>query len=553
MYDHLPGLLAAMAEPRFYPHPVERIAHRETHASHVFLTGPVVYKIKKPVNFGFLDYSTLAKRKACCEAEVKLNRRLTQGIYQGVVPFTGGPGEYALGDADPIVEYGVCMTQLADQDALSHRLKKGSLPREIIGAVACKLAAFYDTHHPPSPIADVGIWETVWLNNEENFTQTEAFCGHIIDRAVHRDLWEATRRFLNDQRICFDHRVDQGFVKDCHGDLRCDHVYLGDEIQIIDCIEFNQRFRFGDLAADLGFLSMDLDFKKAPELAQHLILAYARKSRDFGIYAVLDYYKCYRAVVRCKINCFKLAQDRPPRNVMKLSAMRARSYLELARRYALRFSQPMLWIFCGQPATGKSTLAGKLADALRLPWLQSDVIRKELAGIPPRKSAITAFGQGIYTPEFTSRVYGRMAALAKDYLTAGHSLVLDATFSQVNHRRVILDLAAAFKIPVLWVVCEVEENVLRRRLKDREKVPSVSDARLDHLEHFKSKWEPLEEISEASKLPVNTGSSWKRLLGDILARGHQVKKPLPIRKTGNEYLKRPPPNTSRRPIEEAMG
>ncbi len=521
MRDHLPGLRAAMADPRVYPHPVGELECRETHASVVFLTGDWVYKIKKPVNFGFLDYSTLEKRRACCQAEVRLNRRLSQGIYWDVVPLTCEAGGYALAGQGPAVEYAVKMVQLPDGDTMTERLRRGTLTQEEVAAVAAKLAAFYQLRATRAPIQLLGGWDGVGLNCEENFSQTEPFCGRFIDGRRHRGVHRATRRFLSARKALFDRRVAQGFIRDCHGDLRCDHVYLGAEIQILDCIEFNQRFRYGDVAADIAFLAMDLDFQRAPELARQLIAAYAEASEDFGIYALLDFYKCYRAFVRCKINCFQLDQERPGASHRSRLHAETRRYLELAWSYAINFSRPVAWIFCGLPASGKSTQARQLARSLRLPWLRSDLIRKKLAGRVPGDAGPRAFNQGIYTPEFTARTYRRMAELAQKHLTVGRSVVLDATFSRAGQRKMLRDMAAVLHVPLLWVVCEAGDGLLERRLADRERGEGLSDARLVHLEPFKARWEPLDEIAESHRLVANTEVLEEKLLGRILARGHQ--------------------------------
>ena len=521
MHDHLPGLLAAMADPAFYPHPVRAVERRDTHASHVFLTGDVVYKLKKPVDFGFLDYSTLEKRRRCCDTEVHLNRRLTHGVYQDVVPLTREHGGYAVAGNGPVVEYAVRMRQLGDRHTLTYHLSAGLLTKAMIADLARKLSVFYRPSVTQGPPLALGSWDTVRFNCQENFAQTESFRGRFIDGSVHGFIREATNRFLHTRRACFQRRVNQGFIRDCHGDLRCDHVYFDNGIQILDCIEFNRRFRYTDVAADLGFLTMDLDVKGAPASADHLIASYAAVSGDHGIYALLDFYKCYRAFVRGKVNCLQLAHDgnkEASRTALRRETTR---YFAWARWYALRMGRPLLWIFCGLPASGKSTQARGVAEALQVPWLRSDVIRKELAGAVPYADRVTAFKQGIYTTGFTDRTYAQMNHLAQYHLAAGRSVVLDGTFSQAAHRREVTQLATRLGVPLLWVVCQAPDVILQRRLFKREGRTAISDARAQHWPQIKSRWEPLDEIAAHQRLTVDTRRPKMQVLGGILARGYQ--------------------------------
>ncbi|MCP4120831.1 MAG: hypothetical protein GY751_03680, partial [Bacteroidetes bacterium] len=292
------AIFETMARPDFYPHDVSTIEQRETHISKVFLTGEYAYKIKKPVYLDFLDFTTLEKRRHYCQQEVTLNKRLSTDIYLDVVPITQTNDRYYLAGPGEAVEYAVKMRQLPEKFSMLQLVRRGKLDRDSVDELARVLVKFYQHSSTGDNINNLGTWSTIWTNTEENFSQTEQFAGNLLDKHMFPIIRAATRSFLIRRKALFDRRVEREKIRDCHGDLRTGHIYFCDGIQIIDCIEFNDRFRYADITSDLAFLTMDLDFEGYPQVARHLINSFLDYTKDEEMLVLLDFYKCYRAYVR---------------------------------------------------------------------------------------------------------------------------------------------------------------------------------------------------------------------------------------------------------------
>ncbi|MEJ2365652.1 MAG: hypothetical protein P8017_13420 [Deltaproteobacteria bacterium] len=331
------AILSALGNPDFYPHPVGTIQVEETHISRVFLTGDYVYKMKKPVDFGFLDYTTLEKRHHFCKQEVVLNNRLSADVYLGVVSITEEAAGYALNGLGKPVEYAVKMRQLPKEKTMLQLLRRGELSLDMLGDLVQILVRFYEKTDKGPEIDHMGSRELIWVNIEEDFVQTSPFVSTILDREKFSDLHLRVRTFLNSQAEIFDRRIKSGYIRDCHGDLRLGHIYFADSISIIDCIEFNERFRYGDLASDLAFLGMDLDYNGFAHIGQKFFAEYAQSADDPEIFLILDFYKCYRAYVRGKVTSFKLNDTIVASQEKSDAAKEANSYFELAAKYAKQF------------------------------------------------------------------------------------------------------------------------------------------------------------------------------------------------------------------------
>ena len=522
MIDHQARIAAAMLKPEFYPHATNRIRVEETHISRVFLTGEFVYKIKKPVNLDFLDFTTLEKRRHFCRMEVELNRRLTRDIYLGVVAVTVKDQKYCFGGPGQIVEFAVQMRQLPAESSMARRLRAGRLDQQAIEHLARILSGFYEAAPRDQQINDAGSWPTVKTNCEENFAQTEEFAGSLIDRRMYQIIRSVSRAFLQRHRNLFEKRLNENKIREGHGDLRIDHIYFtSDGIQIIDCIEFNQRFRCGDIASDLAFLAMELDFNGRADISRALLEAYAHYSGDREVFVLLDFYKCYRAFVRTKVNCLRIDQGELAPEAQRSLRRRTRRLVELAYGYAVQFTRPTLWVICGLIAAGKSTVAEALANALQIEVIRSDVVRKKLFAPRTSKTHGSGFGEGIYSEEATSITYGKLLRLAQEELDRGRSLILDATFSRKHQRREVQRLARDRDVNLLFVECLCPEAVIRDRLRRRGAAAGTtpgSDARLPHLEAFKSRYERLDEIAGEIRIPVNTEKPLAETIETILAR-----------------------------------
>ena len=500
-----PAYIRAMQAPEFYPFPVTEVSLRETHISWVFLTGALAFKIKKPVNLGFLDFTTLAQREHFCRLEVDLNRRLAEDVYQAVVPITHAGHGYRLAGAGDVVDFAVKMRQLSSGDTLERCLAEGRFDAAAIERLADLLRQFYEAAATGGAVDAAGTPETIAGICEDNFTQTAGAAGVRFDRRLWEVIAAATRGFLEHHAGLFQQRLDQSRIRDGHGDLRTDHVYLTKEgIRIVDCIEFNERFRCADVACDLAFLAMEMDEEGFSSQAAALIDAYVRRAGDLQLYALLDFYKCYRAMVRLKVNCLRLDQEGVQRAERAAARAAIDRFLGLAYRYAVRFSRPVLWIVWGMAAAGKSTVARALAAILDTTVLRSDVIRKQLFERGARDAAVSAFEEGIYSRQATALTYGKMLRLAQAEIAQGRSVILDATFSRRNRRREALRLAGETGAAIVFIECACPEAVLRRRLAARAGARSVSDARLAHFDDLKKAFEPGDELPERCRIQVDT-------------------------------------------------
>jgi aminoglycoside phosphotransferase family enzyme/predicted kinase len=524
VWQQFEALCQAMTDPAFYPHPVPRLERRDTHISTVFLTGQWAYKLKKPVDFGFLNFVELSDRLHFCQQEVLLNQRFSQGIYQGVVRICRDPaGKFVLDGCGEPLEYAVKMAQLSEESCLKERLRRGTVSRADLEALGRYLAGFYQHTRRSPEIDHFGDPQVIGFNVEENFRQVESFTAGLLDPKRWALLREVSRSFLKRWHHLFIRRIEAGRVRDGHGDLRSDHIYFHDGIQIIDCIEFNERFRYGDVAADLAFLYMDMDHRGHAVSGRILLAAYVAAAEDPEVYILLDFYAAYRAMVMVKVHCLRFAEA-PSEPALQAALQRqARRYLEQAYRYAVQFSRPTLWIFCGLPATGKSTLAREVAEALELPLFRSDAVRKERLGLAAQQEMVAPFGKGIYRPEISALVYGQLLALAQEQLKSGHSVVLDATYARRRWRQEARQLAEDVDVNLLYVECYCSEATMHQRLAQRQVAPSVSDARPEHLSDFLDRFEALAEVSEDSLVRVDTDKPVSAAFAEVLSAAYARK------------------------------
>jgi aminoglycoside phosphotransferase family enzyme/predicted kinase len=517
------AILSALSNPDFYPHPVGTIQVEETHISRVFLTGDFVYKMKKPVDFGFLDYTTLEKRHHYCKQEVLLNNRLSVDVYLDVVSITEEPTGYALNGLGKPVEYAVKMRQLPKERTMLHLLRLGELSLNMLRDLVQILVRFYEKTDKGPEIDAMGSRELIWVNIEEDFVQTSPFVSTILDREKFSDLHLRVRTFLNSQAEIFDRRIKSGYIRDCHGDLRLGHIYFTDSISIIDCIEFNKRFRYGDLASDLAFLGMDLDYNGFAHIGQELFAEYAQSADDSDIFLILDFYKCYRAHVRCKVECLRYGTGELSGPEAASVKARAQSYFELAWRYADTFSRQTLWIVCGLSGSGKSTIAAELGRLMNLKFIRSDVTRKRLFGLSPEQEVVKPFGESIYTPAASDKTYEQLLLEARKEMSRSRSVILDATFGRLQHRVLARRLAEEMEANVIFIECRCRLSVLRQRLSERQERKSISDARLEHLEAQSQAFEPLDELWDGIHLPINSEQPLHQCVQQILSKGYLLR------------------------------
>lgn len=335
MAEH-PPLVQALLAPQAYPEHPQKIALVQTQMSFIFLTGDYVYKVKKPVDLGYLDYTTLEKRRYFCQQEVVLNKRLCPEVYLDVVPITEDNGEYAVGGKGEVVEYAVKMRQLPDDRMMDNLIRNNQLSPQMVARVARKLAEFHHGAETNAEIARYGGLTILMTNTEENFDQTQKYISTSISREKYDAIRTYTRGFIKRNAPLFRQRMKKDRIRDCHGDLHAAHVCFSDGIQIFDCIEFNDRFRYCDVASEIAFLAMDLDYLRRPELADHFVEAYVEASGDGEVRELLDFYKCYRAYVRGKVESFKLDDAHLSAEEKDRALGIARRYFELAESYILQ-------------------------------------------------------------------------------------------------------------------------------------------------------------------------------------------------------------------------
>ncbi len=499
----------------------------QTHASAVLLTPTRVYKIKKPKNFGFFDYSTPALRRHFCQQEVLLNRGLAPQIYLGVAPVLAfADGQVRFGatyapDAVPlpgavleeghVVDYAVVMVRLADEATLESRVRAGTATPALLAEVAQVVASFHATASTDEHISSFGNLDGIRGNWTENFEQMKPFLGRTINAAIYDLLVGYVHRVLQDRAALFASRVQEGRVRDCHGDLRLQHVYILDakddspsnipHLALLDRIEFNERFRYGDVASEVAFLAMELDAASRPDLARAFVTAYIDASGDEAVRELLPFYCCYRACVRGKVFSFQLDEPEVPAVQQTAARQTAASLFSLAVHYASCPTQPTLLMIGGLMGTGKSTLALALQHEGGWNAFSSDTLRKQLAHVDSAHPLAEAFSQGVYSPDWTARTYHALRAKTRETLARGRSVLLDASFLRREYRHMMVQEARAGGATVLFVECLCPQVVVLKRLAERwdervegrlekdEKASRASDGRPDLYDAQRTQWE----------------------------------------------------------------
>ncbi|MBU4261030.1 MAG: hypothetical protein KKC76_04010 [Proteobacteria bacterium] len=329
----LPDFITWFLDPAHYDHPVDRVELVQTHISYVLLAGDFVYKFKKPVNFGFLDFTTLDKRHHYCQQELLLNRRLCPDIYLDVFSvFRQGAG-FTFGGTDEPVDYGVRMKMMPQERMMGRMIERGELSTSHINDIVATLVPFYKRAAGGGEIASFGTAQAVGVNVLENFDQTRGFIGKgALEQSQFDAISSYARAFLHNESLFLERSANR--VKDCHGDLYSANICLADKVYIFDCIEFNERFRYCDVASDVAFLAMDLDFHGLKTLSDFFIDRFVAASGDTGLLAVLPFYKCYRAYVRGKIGLFTAHAPEVDERTRNSALVQAEKYFLLAEKYA---------------------------------------------------------------------------------------------------------------------------------------------------------------------------------------------------------------------------
>lgn len=512
-------LREALSNAAVYPEPTTTVEVRETHISLVFLTDHYAYKIKKPVDLGFLDFSTLEKRRFYCEQELLLNRRLSHDVYLDVVAlYHDARQHYTFTPQGPAVEYAVKMRHLPEARCLESLLAHNAITPPTMERLAQRLTAFYKSHPLPDSAGSHGTLERVQETLAETLSHSQDYFGLTLSAETFQQIQHDINLFFARHPGWFAERRHQGFIRDCHGDLRAEHIYMLDDerLDIIDCIEFTPRFRYIDVAADLAFLVQDLERLGHAAMAQCLLRAYVEAADDLTIYRLLDFYCAYRAYVRGKVTSIRLQSTSAETEAL---GQHARACFMQASRYAARSVRPLLLLTGGMIGSGKSTVAREIAAALDLPIYSSDRLRKEQAGLSLTASRQAAQDAGLYTAAAREHIYDVMAELARQQLEQGQSVLVDATFASQAQRQRFLALAQDMGADGGIIVCGAPEAVLRQRLRQREQEPGViSDAREDVFEQFQRTYEPVHAAEAPCVIPLDTTRSVSACVQDALHR-----------------------------------
>jgi aminoglycoside phosphotransferase family enzyme/predicted kinase len=472
-------------KPSLYGNNIKNVRVIQTHISYVVLTGEYVYKIKKPVNFGFLDFSTLEKRKKFCEEELKLNKRLCPEIYLDVVPFTRKNDGIEINRSGKVIEYAVKMKEFPQEAILNKLLEKNKIDEKTIDKIVNILVEFYRSSKNSGEINYFGTVKAMKNNTDENFEQTKDFINLTITKEIFYFIKKITNDFLNLNKNIFDNRINNGFIRDCHGDLHSGNIVLLDnKICIFDCIEFNQRFRYCDVASDIAFLSMDLDFLGQPYLSSYLIEKYVEKSKDENIFNVLNFYKCYRAYVRGKVTSFRLNNLNIDKKEKEKTINLAKKYFALALYYSNLFSiknkkdvKPILFITTGLTGTGKTTVARKFAVDYNAKIISSDNIRKEFSGIDKYERHYDAYNTGLYSPKKMRETYDKIFEKAEIFLKNQKNIVLDATFKTEELRNIARNISKKNNACFVILYCNCPKEIVKKYLDSRMNKKSISDGR----------------------------------------------------------------------------
>ncbi|MDG6218927.1 MAG: AAA family ATPase [Candidatus Thermoplasmatota archaeon] len=470
----------------------------QTHISLIVLTGTFAYKIKKPVNFGFLDFSTLEKRKKYCFEERRLNSYLCPDLYEEVVVFTetSNGNKLEINGDGPIVDFAVKMKQFPQEHMMTNLLKNQMITTDHIDELIDQLVPFYKKSKSTEEIKSYGTVDAIKKNIDENFEQTKNKINQTISLEQYQHIKKANESFFSLAKSLFEHRRTKGFIKSCHGDLHSGNIVLfNDNLCIFDCIEFNKRFRYIDVASDIGFLAMDLDIQNHPFLSSYLIKEYTTKSNDHSLVNVLNFYKSYRAYVRGKVLGFQLDDPHIDNETKKSLLHQISTYFSLSSYYAelmtlqVRKHKPLLFMMSGLTGTGKSTVALKLSIDYNAIVINTDVVRKKRVGIDTYERHLDDPNTGLYSPNQVHQTYKKVISKAEDLLSKGRNVILDATFQKQRYRQMVQTLSKQSKAIFIPVLCTCQETTAKEWLDNRLKTKSVSDGRWEIYQMQKKSFE----------------------------------------------------------------
>ncbi|MHC4878461.1 MAG: bifunctional aminoglycoside phosphotransferase/ATP-binding protein [Planctomycetota bacterium] len=471
-------LIEALQSPSLWPDQPDEVRVVETHISWVLLTRDSAWKIKKPVRFDFLDFSTLERRKHFCEEELRLNRRTAPDLYLSIVPISGTTAAPEVDGTGEPFEYAIRMHRFDDSRLLSHLAADGLLRPSLIDTLAERVADFHASIPSATMDSPYGRAADIRRDALDNFNTIEQLAVDDAEHEAeihHLREWTATEA---DRLVSmFEQRRQAGFVRECHGDLHLGNIVeLDDGPRLFDCIEFNAGFRWTDVISEVAFLVMDLEEHGEEQLARRLLNRYLERTGDYAGLHVLRFYLVYRAMVRAKIDMIRLSDDSQPETLRRSLQREFGTYLSVADHDAER-SPPALIVTHGVSGSGKSVFAEQIVEHSAAIRIRSDVERKRLFGLDETDRVSGRSAADLYSPETSRRTYDRLAELAATIISAGFPVVVDATFLQPAQRSQFRQLADRLQVPFLIVACSAPEDVLVDRVAQREVIDrDASDA-----------------------------------------------------------------------------
>lgn len=498
-------LPAALTRPECYPHPVREIRLLETHISWVLLTGDYAYKIKKPVNLGFLDFSTLGMRGHYCEEELRLNRRLAPGLYLEAVTVRGTPAQPHIGGEGPLLDYAVRMREFP-QDALASRmLERGAFGAAEVDALAALVAEFHGGAAGARLADRFGTPDTIIAAALQNFEQILPRLQHARNKEAAQLLREWTGREGEAKRGEFATRKRAGRVRECHGDLHLGNIVVAEGRPVpFDCIEFNDELRWIDVMNEVAFVVMDLCDRGRPDLGWRFLNRYLEASGDYAGLAVLRFYLVYRALVRAKVHLIRSQQPGLLKNDKSRLQTAFHGYLRLASRLST-VSGVALLVTHGLSGSGKTTATQALIEQIGAVRVRSDAERKRLHGLAPLERSGSGHDSGIYTPAATEATYERLADVAERTIDASYPAVVDAAFLKRVERSRFHEIARRRGVPFIVLDFDAPEKLLRERVAQRAAAGSdASEADLSILERQIRTREPLVPEERVAAVSVDT-------------------------------------------------
>jgi hypothetical protein len=499
MNEQWQTLINSLSQEKTYLHPVScPIEVKRTHSAIVFLTGEYAYKLKKPVNLGFLDFSTLDKRKHFLEEELRLNQRLAPDLYLEVLPISQVSDQFILGDNSNIVEYSLKMRQFPQDTLLSHLEENHQLTSDIIQALG-KVVADFHLHTPSNDyITSFGKIDKIREAIDENYQQTDQYIDWLQTQDQFTETQAFTTDYLENKTDYFLQRQQKGKIRECHGDLHLNNIcYWQNKIYLFDRIEFNEPFRFVDTMYDVAFTVMDLDVRNQKELGNLFLNTYLEQTGDWQGLQVLPFYLCRQAYVRAKVNSLLLEDASLSEKERETTINSAQKYYHLAWQYTQK-EQGRLILMSGLSGSGKTTIARKIAPEVKGIHLRSDAVRKHLAGIKLEETG----SDKLYTYEMSVKTYQELLSLGEMLLKQGVTVILDAKFDRREWRMKAQEMAKSLSVPFKIIYCEASPEILQQRLRERQ--GDISDATPQLLEQQIQQFESFEPTEEKYLIRYDT-------------------------------------------------